>query len=75
MSTTTQHIITRSAISITIAGVLLGVGGAAHARQDAGPTVPPDFATCGLARVGTQFVSCDDLTGHDVPAPLWIPER
>lgn len=27
---------------------------------------------CWLARVGTQFVRCDDLTGNGVRAPLWV---
>jgi hypothetical protein len=31
--------------------------------------------TCWLARVGTQFVRCDDLTGNAVQAPLWVPEQ
>ena len=30
---------------------------------------------CWLARVGTQFVRCDDLTGDAVPAPRWIAQR
>lgn len=30
---------------------------------------------CWLARVGTQFVRCDNLTGDAVPAPRWLPQR
>jgi hypothetical protein len=49
----------------------------ATARQDVGSprlaAVPA--STCQLARVGTQFVKCDDLTGNGVPAPAWVPER
>jgi hypothetical protein len=28
---------------------------------------------CPLARIGTQLVRCDDLTGAGVTAPAWIP--
>ena len=31
--------------------------------------------TCWLARVGTQYVRCDNLTGNAVQAPLWVPEQ
>jgi len=30
---------------------------------------------CWLARVGTQFVRCDNLTGNAVQAPRWVPEQ
>ena len=30
---------------------------------------------CWLARVGTQFVRCDNLTGNAVRAPRWVPEQ
>ncbi len=75
MRTTTVRTI-RSTFAIALAAALLGVGGAAQARPNAGQPVTEDPTTsCGLARVGTQLVYCDDLTGNDVPAPLWIPQR
>lgn len=75
MSATTTRTI-RSTFAIALAAALLGVGGAAQARPDAGAPVTEDPTPhCGLARVGTQYVSCDNLTGNDVPAPLWIPQR
>lgn len=53
----------------------------ASARRDPGPrsttvnqTRDSDLS-CHLARVGTQLVRCDNLTGHGVTAPLWVPER
>lgn len=74
MSTTRRTITT----TIALAGLLvLGTGSVpATARQDAGPTVVhtiPDEGHCPLARVGTQFVKCDNLTGNGVRAPGWIP--
>lgn len=46
------------------------------ARQDAGDPAPSTLTEhCMLARVGDQFVRCDDLTGNGVPAPGWVPER
>ena len=65
-------------ITTALAGLLvLGCGSLpATARQDAGPVVVhtiPDDGHCSLARVGTQFVKCDDLTGNGVSAPSWIP--
>jgi hypothetical protein len=68
----------RSASAIAATGLLfLGVTtGSAEARQDPG-TAPATVETtthrCGLARVGTQFVRCDDRTGHAVAAPAWGP--
>ena len=49
----------------------------AAARQDRGTPLPEDGTptTCQLARVGTQYVKCDDLTGNGVPAPAWVSER
>lgn len=43
----------------------------ASASQDAGPrvAVAQPSAGCPLARVGTQYVRCDNLTGNGVPAP------
>jgi hypothetical protein len=47
----------------------------ASARQDSGPIAPRiDQSHRALARVGTQYVVGDDLTGNGVPAPAWIPE-
>ena len=55
---------------------LVGVGSAAQARPDPGPTpTAPHHAYRSLERVGTQFVRGDDLTGNGVKAPLWIPEQ
>ena len=64
--------------TIALASLLvLGVGSRpATARQDPGPIVVQtivDDRHCTLARVGTQFVKCDDLTGNGVSAPGWIP--
>lgn len=71
---------TRRTITTTIALASLLVLGAgalpATARQDAGPVVvhpTTDDRHCTLARVGTQFVKCDNLTGNGVSAPGWIP--
>jgi hypothetical protein len=64
--------------TFTLAGLLV-VGASslpASARQDLGPVVVqtvPDEGHCSLARVGTQFVRCDNLTGNGVPAPGWVP--
>jgi hypothetical protein len=38
------------------------------------PTPSTSAGSCPLARVGTQFVRCDNLTGAGVRAPQWIPE-
>ena len=49
--------------------------GPASARQDSGPTAPRmDQSHRVLARLGTQYVVGDDLTGNGVPAPAWIRE-
>jgi len=51
----------------------------ASARQDPGqPSAasgPTGNQRCSLARVGSQFVACDYLTGNGVPAPAWMPKR
>jgi hypothetical protein len=72
----TQH---RLARTTTIAGLsllsLCLVAGPAAARQDAGPGAPRiNQEHRVLARVGTQLVVGDDLTGNGVPAPSWIPQ-
>jgi hypothetical protein len=53
----------------------------ASARQDPGPPSVTVNHTgerdgfCPLARVATQLVRCDNLTGNGVTAPIWVPER
>jgi len=53
----------------------------AYARPDAGAarvshsTPAADGGRCWLARVGTQFVRCDDLTGNGVSAPGFVSQR
>jgi hypothetical protein len=74
---TSQHRLART--TSTVAGLALltlcVAAGPAAARQDAGPTPPRiDQAHCALARVGTEYVSCDNLTGNGVTAPAWIRE-
>ena len=67
-----------------LAGVLLiglNVGAASAALHDPDLTAQvlaahaPINHACWLARVGTQFVRCDNLTGNAVPAPRWVPEQ
>lgn len=77
---TTQHI--RIAVTIAFAVALAGAPSTAQARQEPGPALPSQVSQvsqvsrgCSLQRVDTQFVACDDLTGNDVPAPSWIPQR
>jgi hypothetical protein len=72
---TTHRTITAT---IALASLLVLSAGSlpATARQAPGPTVVqtiPDESHCTLARVGTQYVKCDDLTGNGVAAPSWIP--
>jgi hypothetical protein len=69
-------------VSAVAAATLLLIGIpalSASARQDRGDapanTVETATQRCGLERVGTQFVKCDNLTGNGVPAPAWVPER
>ena len=66
------------ATTAVLTALALGTGaGPAAARPDAGPTIARvgDTDGCLLARVGTQYVKCDDNTGNGVPAPAWVPER
>ena len=68
----------RLAIATTavLTALLLGTGpGTAAARPDAGPAIVTDGQDdgCSLARVGTQYVRCDDNTGNGVPAPRGSP--
>lgn len=65
--------------------VALAASSPAYARLDPGgpivdeqttlSTVTTDTSTCSLARIGTQLVRCDSLTGAGVEAPSWVPER
>lgn len=81
MNTTERH---ASLWTRALAGALILAtitASPASARQDAGPrsatvkqTRVSDLS-CPLTRVGTQLVRCDNLTGHGVPAPLWVRER
>jgi len=73
-----QHRLARTAtVSATLSLLALClVAGPAAARPDPGPNAPRiDQAHRSLARVGTQYVVGDDLTGNGVPAPTWIRER
>lgn len=53
----------------------LGPGGPIVDEQTTLSTVTTDTSTCSLARIGTQLVRCDSLTGAGVEAPSWVPER
>ena len=73
-----RHHLVRAVAAAATAVLLLILGAApSSARPDPGdPVVRVDRpGGCGLQRVGTQYVSCDVLTGNGVPAPAWIPER
>jgi hypothetical protein len=50
---------------------------AAQARPyvDPRPRQTSYAAACPLERIGRQFVHCDNLTGHGVDAPSWVPEQ
>ena len=66
------------ATAAVLTALALGTSaGPAAARPDAGPTVARvgHEGRCFLARVGTQYVQCDNNTGNGVPAPAWVPER
>lgn len=66
-------------VAVAGATLALAAAGSATARPEPAPTPPSvqseRLGECPLARVGTQFVRCDDLTGAGVPAPSWIPEQ
>jgi len=56
----------------------LSLAPAAFARPEPQPPSIPSSSygpDCSLERIGTQYVRCDNLTGHDVPAPSWIHEQ
>ena len=76
MSQSQRHLVRPSTGIAGLSLIALCVlAGPATAREDAGPTPPRvDLGTCGLARVGTQYVHCDNLTGNGVPAPSWLRE-
>lgn len=67
----------RAAIAIIALGLLPLTAATAVARQDVGERVAAttDPTKCTLTRVGAQYVRCDYLTGNDVPAPGWVPQR
>ena len=72
-----QHRLARTTTGIAALSLLSFciVAGPATARQDSGATASRiSQAHRSLARVGTQYVAGDDLTGNGVPAPAWIPE-
>ena len=75
----------RRALAAT-AAVLVTLGlcaGPSFASPEAGPPIAPATSTataddrdrCSLARVGDEYVGCDNLTGNGVQAPAWVPER
>jgi len=72
----TQHRLARTTTAIASFSILsLCVATSpASARQDSGPTAGFDPDHRVLARLGTQYVVGDDLTGNGVPAPAWIRE-
>ena len=53
--------------------------GSATARPESAPEPPAvqsaRLGECPLARIGDQFIRCDDLTGAGVAAPAWTPEQ
>ena len=66
------------ALTTTAALVAVALGaGPAAARPEAGPHVTRvgHAGECLLARVGAQYIRCDNNTGNGVPAPAWVPER
>jgi hypothetical protein len=72
---TSQHRFARTATTTASLSLLAlcMVAGPAAARQDSGPGAPRiDQAHRSLARLGTQYVVGDDLTGNGVPAPAWV---
>jgi hypothetical protein len=76
--------VSRVGAALLLSAVLAGVGALpAAARPDDGRGAQPrtprvvSFNTdrdCPLRRIDRQLVRCDNLTGADVPAPLFIPE-
>ena len=66
-------------LTLTVSTLLLigTMASSASARPDPGgpvtPAASPVDHRCGLARIGSQFVRCDNLTGNGVHAPAWVP--
>ena len=79
MSSTSHHRHIQRALTPAAAALLLiGLAvtpAAARPYDDAPVAHADDTDHCPLQRVGTQFVHCDYLTGNDVPAPAYIPQR
>jgi hypothetical protein len=69
--------LTGSAAAVCLGVVLITATSHAGATLDPGPARQSASSSdsCRLARVGTQFVRCDDLTGNGAPAPSFIPLR
>jgi len=72
----TQHRLARTTTAIASFSILTLclATSPASARRDPGPTAGFEQSHRVLARVGTQYVVGDDLTGNGVPAPAWIRE-
>ena len=82
MNTTTTMMRRLSLASSSSLLVVAALALPASARQDVGQgqatnttRITGNASRCDLARVGTQFVACDELTGNGVPAPGWIATR
>lgn len=72
----------RVVLAIALTVPMLGATATAQARPDPGSAVSVQtsqhFRTsdgCTLQRVDRQLVACDNLTGNNVPAPSWVPQR
>lgn len=71
-----------AATATVLVTLVLGAG-PSFASPEAGPPIVPATAAaptddgdrCPLARVGDEYVGCDNLTGNGVQAPAWVPER
>ena len=81
MSTTHSHRWQAAAVVALLATTLSAGAASAVILHD---PRPPELSTashaptdhpCWLARVGTQFAGCDNLTGNAVPAPGWVPQH
>lgn len=73
--------IRRTTAAVFVGGTLLAsllVTQPAFARPEPEPQPTQtsiDRSHCALERIGTQYVTCDDLTGAGAPAPEWVPEQ
>ena len=79
MNTTRHHTrwVPTLAVALTVSTL---VAVPAAARPDPGPrsTTTQQGTSenyCPLERIARQLIRCDNLTGDDVPAPLWVNER